>query len=77
MFSRAHDTPTIRGRSYQNLLPASTPAHGQQYAFEVNLDQCSGCKACVTACHSLNDLDEDEVWRSVGLLVSGPRTTHH
>jgi formate dehydrogenase iron-sulfur subunit len=62
---------------YRQLLPATAPAPGQQYAFEVNLDKCSGCKACVTACHSLNGLDETETWRSVGLLVSGPRTTHH
>src|SRR4030095_7765056 len=41
-----------------------------QYAFEVDLDQCSGCKACVTACHSLNGLDDDETWRSVGRLTS-------
>src|SRR5690606_22522304 len=45
-----------------------TPAPGQQYAFEVDLDACSGCKACVAACHSLNGLEESETWRSVGLL---------
>jgi Fe-S-cluster-containing dehydrogenase component/DMSO reductase anchor subunit len=70
LFSRAHDAHTVRGRRYENLLPASGPAPGQQYAFEVSLDRCSGCKACVTACHALNGLDEDETWRSVGLLVS-------
>jgi Fe-S-cluster-containing dehydrogenase component/DMSO reductase anchor subunit len=53
---------------YKDLLPASAPRPGQQYAFEVDLDRCSGCKACVTACHNLNGLDEDETWRSVGLL---------
>ncbi len=74
IFSRAHDTHTLRGRSYQNLLPATSPKPGQQYAFAVNLDQCSGCKACVTACHSLNGLDEAETWRSVGLLVSQTST---
>jgi formate dehydrogenase iron-sulfur subunit len=37
----------------------------------VDLDKCSGCKACVSACHSLNGLDEDETWRNVGLLVGG------
>ena len=70
IFSRAHDAHAIRDRRYENLLPATAPAPGQQYAFEVNLDQCSGCKACVTACHSLNGLDDDETWRSVGELVS-------
>jgi Fe-S-cluster-containing dehydrogenase component/DMSO reductase anchor subunit len=45
------------------------PARGEQYAFQVDLDACSGCKACVTACHSLNGLEPGESWRSVGLLL--------
>ena len=53
---------------YRDLLPARAPAPGEQYAFAVDLDRCSGCKACVTACHNLNGLEEDETWRSVGLL---------
>src|SRR5258706_16259951 len=69
-FSRAHDAHEVRGLRYQKLLPVTAPAPGQQYAFEVDLDQCSGCKACVTACHSLNGLDEEETWRSVGALIS-------
>jgi formate dehydrogenase iron-sulfur subunit len=56
---------------YRERLPASPPAPGQQYAFEVDLDKCSGCKACVTACHSLNGLDKGEIWRSVGVLQGG------
>lgn len=56
---------------YRALLPATPPGPGQQYAFEVNLDACSGCKACVTACHSLNGLDEGETWRNVGVLHGG------
>jgi formate dehydrogenase iron-sulfur subunit len=75
-FSQWHDASrasTANG-SYHHLIPLTAPAPGQQYAFEVNLDQCSGCKACVTACHSLNGLDETETWRSVGLLVSDTRT---
>jgi len=54
---------------YRELLPASPPGPGQQYAFEVNLDKCSGCKACVVACHTLNGLEEDEAWRRVGTVV--------
>jgi Fe-S-cluster-containing dehydrogenase component/DMSO reductase anchor subunit len=55
-------------RVYRDLLPARGPSEGEQYAFSVDLDTCSGCKACVTACHNLNGLDEEETWRSVGLL---------
>ena len=58
-------------RYYRDLLPTSAPSAGQQYAFEVNLDACTGCKACVTACHNLNGLDDGEAWRSVGLLHGG------
>lgn len=60
---------------YSKLIPASPPKAGQQYAFDVDLDRCSGCKACVTACHSLNGLDDNEAWRDVGLLVGG--TSHN
>ncbi len=56
---------------YRDLIPLTTLEEGQQYSFEVDMDACSGCKACVTACHSLNGLEEGEVWRNVGLLVGG------
>ena len=56
--------------AYRSLIPLTAPQPGEQYAFEVDLDACSGCKACVTACHSLNGLDEHETWRDVGLLIS-------
>eukprot|EP00913_Durusdinium_trenchii_P010914 g10243.t1 len=59
------------GSRYTHLMPATPPGGGQQYAFHVDLDRCSGCKACVTACHSLNGLDDSETWRDVGLLVGG------
>ncbi len=55
---------------YRALMPTSAPGPGQQYAFEVSLDTCSGCKACVTACHSLNGLEPNETWRKVGQLAS-------
>lgn len=57
------------GTAYRALLPATPPGPGEQYAFEVELDACSGCKACVTACHSLNGLEDGESWRRVGLLA--------
>jgi Fe-S-cluster-containing dehydrogenase component/DMSO reductase anchor subunit len=72
-FSRVHERHQLpaQARHYRDLIPLSKPQAGQQYAFEVDLDKCSGCKACVTACHSLNGLDEEETWRNVGLLHGG------
>jgi formate dehydrogenase iron-sulfur subunit len=69
-FARRHHEGTLQPDSqvYRDLLPTRVPASGEQYAFSVDLDSCSGCKACVTACHSLNGLDEEETWRSVGQL---------
>lgn len=71
-FAQKHERAEIplQSRYYRDLIPLSRPAAGEQYAFEVDLDKCSGCKACVAACHSLNGLEEDESWRAVGLLVS-------
>jgi formate dehydrogenase iron-sulfur subunit len=73
LFARKHDEGGLAhdDRLYKHLLPASAPGPGQQYAFEVDLDVCTGCKACVVACHNLNGLDEGEVWRTVGLLHGG------
>jgi Fe-S-cluster-containing dehydrogenase component/DMSO reductase anchor subunit len=75
-FSQFHENvqQPLQARYYSTLLPASPPGPGEQYAFEVDLDRCSGCKACVTACHSLNGLDEDETWRDVGMLHGGSVT---
>jgi len=72
-FARWHDEQTspAHARYYRDLIPASAPGKGEQYAFEVDLDACSGCKSCVAACHSLNGLEEEEQWRSVGLLQGG------
>lgn len=57
-----------------DLVPLSRPGPGQQYGFEVDLDACTGCKACVTACHNVNDLDVGESHRSVGLLTAVSRS---
>jgi len=74
-FARRHDEGVpAQAKLYKNLLPAAAPGPGQQYAFEVDLDACTGCKACVAACHNLNGLDEGEVWRTVGLLHGGTPT---
>ena len=72
-FARAHEEHAVplQAGHYRDFIPLNAPKEGEQYAFEVDLDSCSGCKACVTACHNLNGLDEDEVWRKVGLLTGG------
>ncbi len=72
-FSRAHDALAPGAQRYRDLIPLEKPQSGEQYAFEVALDKCSGCKACVTACHSLNGLDDNETWREVGLLIAPPK----
>jgi formate dehydrogenase iron-sulfur subunit len=68
LFSEEYDSKSVRER-FTHLIPLSKPSLGEQYGFEVNLDACTGCKACVAACHSLNGLDDDESWRDMGLLV--------
>jgi Fe-S-cluster-containing dehydrogenase component/DMSO reductase anchor subunit len=72
-FALHHERQSLpaQAKLYRELLPARAPDQGEQYAFAVDLDACSGCKACVTACHNLNGLDEDETWRSTGLLHGG------
>jgi Fe-S-cluster-containing dehydrogenase component/DMSO reductase anchor subunit len=72
-FAQRHEDATspLQERFYREQLPATPPAEGQQYAFQVDLDACTGCKACVTACHNLNGLDDGETWRAVGLLHGG------
>ena len=73
-FARRHAAKELPDqRVYSELIPLERPKPGQQYAFQVDLDACTGCKACVSACHHLNGLDETEAetWRSVGLLHGG------
>ncbi|QDU90453.1 Anaerobic dimethyl sulfoxide reductase chain B [Pirellulimonas nuda] len=69
-FARVHeaDSPPAQAKYYRDLIPLTTPGAGEQYAFEVDLDACTGCKACVSACHSMNGLEPTETWRAVGLL---------
>jgi formate dehydrogenase iron-sulfur subunit len=71
-FALRHEIQDLPGgeRFYKEPLPACTPHSGEQYAFRVDLDACSGCKACVTACHNRNGLEEGENWRQIGLLHS-------
>ncbi len=76
-FAKAHASGVLGpDRYYRDLLPLRDPAPGEQYGFEVDLDACTGCKACVTACHNLNGLDPDESWRSVGFLHGSNGTPH-
>ena len=72
-FSRQHEREALpaQARYYRDLIPLTKPQRGEQYAFAVDLDVCTGCKACVSACHSLNGLDDDETWRDTGLLLGG------
>src|SRR4051812_32729721 len=75
-FSTAHDGGALTklAARHTRLIPLSRPKASEQYAFEVELDSCTGCKSCVAACHSLNGLDEAETWRDVGLLVGSSRS---
>ena len=72
-FAKHHQDGELpaQAKYYRRLLPTERPKDGEQYGFEVDLDKCTGCKACVAACHSLNGLAEDETWRTVGLLHGG------
>ncbi len=70
-FSEIHDRAPDLAEHYRTLIPLTKPGAGEQYAFEVSLDRCTGCKACVSACHSLNGLDDHEAWRDIGVLIGG------
>ncbi len=70
IFAKEHAKASFprQEKFYKSLIPSGLPNEGEQFAFEVDLDKCSGCKACVTGCHSRNGLDEEEIWREVGQL---------
>ncbi len=74
-FASAHASDSVSGSPLatlsSQLIPLSAPGPGEQYAFQVDLDSCTGCKSCVAGCHSLNGLDENETWRDVGLVLGG------
>jgi formate dehydrogenase iron-sulfur subunit len=72
-FSQKHERHAVAAQEkyYSDLIPLSSPAPGEQYAFAVDLDACTGCQACVTACHNMNGLDDNETWRDVGVLFGG------
>jgi len=72
-FSQFHEhaTAPVSQHLYRDLIPLGQPGEGEQFGFEVDLDACSGCKACVAACHNLNGLEDDELWRQTGLLTGG------
>lgn len=73
-FSAQHAVGIVepeQAQFYKQLIPLSKPGEGEQYAFYVDLDKCTGCKACVSACHSLNGLEEGETWRDVGTIHGG------
>src|SRR2546421_196995 len=63
-FANPHDQDKLpaQPRYYRDLIPTSLPGRDEHFAFEVDLDACSGCKACVPACHNLNGLEPQETW---------------
>ena len=46
-FSRKHERHTLpaQAKYYRDLIPLSSPAAGEQYAFAVDLDACTGTDA--------------------------------
>lgn len=72
-FARLHEAGQVDDTAglYEAQIPLTKPGSGQQYAFQVDLDACTGCKACVVGCNKLNGLDPDEAWRAVGTIHGG------
>ncbi len=43
-FARRHDEGSIAKTSlYRDIFPLANPGPGEQFAFEVDLDRCTGC----------------------------------
>lgn len=70
-FARLHEQGDVEKSLYEAQIPLTKPKKGQQYGFQVDLDACTGCKACVVGCNKLNGLDHDEAWRAVGVIHGG------
>ena len=70
-FARLHEQGEVHESLYEAQIPLTKPKKGQQYGFQVDLDACTGCKACVVGCNKLNGLDHDEAWRAVGVIHGG------
>jgi anaerobic dimethyl sulfoxide reductase subunit B (iron-sulfur subunit) len=45
-----------------------------QYAFYIDSENCSGCKACQVACKDKNDLEVGQLWRRVYEVAGGEWT---
>jgi Fe-S-cluster-containing dehydrogenase component/DMSO reductase anchor subunit len=61
----AQKNTSAQQEPFRALIPTQTPEDGEQFSFEVDVDRCSACKACVSACHHMNGLSPDESWRRV------------
>lgn len=75
-FAAWHDGGDRHGGRFESLIPSARPGEGQQFAFAVDLDACTGCKACVSACHSMNGLEVGETWRKVGEIEARGALAH-
>ena len=78
-FSDYHDREPDLAPHYRQLIPLEKPGSGEQYAFEVALDRCTGCKACVSACilsmdwTKMSPGEMSGLWWEVMLLRAGSR----
>ena len=72
VFSKTHEEGAFpkHEKFYRDLIPKRESVGGEQLAYQVDLDTCTGCKACVAGCHSMNGLDKDEAWRKTGTIQS-------
>src|SRR6476646_6773822 len=72
-FAKRHDAgDTPPSGCYEALIPLARPKAGEQYGFRVDLDACTGGRACAAAGNTRTALDDDEAWRGVGLRHGGP-----